>query len=76
MQTIIRIRKGINGFKYSACDQEGYFIGNFKTLADIRRYWKIDIKYKNILLIKELDKMPDLSIINEESRIIDKILNS
>ena len=27
--TIIKIRRGINGFKYSACDENGYFIGNF-----------------------------------------------
>lgn len=76
MQTIIRIRKGVNGFKYSACDEKGNFIGNFKRLADVRQHWKIEIKYKRVLLIRELDKIPDMSAIDDTRKYIDKILKS
>ncbi len=73
-KTIIRIRKGINGFKYSACDEKGNFIGNFKRLADVRHHWKIEIKHKRVILIRELNKFPELSAIDDTTKCIDKIL--
>ncbi len=59
--TIIRVRRGINGFKYSACNENGYFIGNFEKLADVRRHWQREIRWGVVVLVRELDKMPDLS---------------
>lgn len=44
-KTIIRIRRGINGFKYSVCDKNGYFIGNCEKLADVRKHWLEEIKF-------------------------------
>ena len=72
--TIIRIRKGLNGFKYSACDKNGYFIMNFEKLADVRRYWKRAIKSGKITLVRELDKMPDLTLIDTTKKQIESIL--
>ena len=74
--TIIKIRQGINGFRYSACDTDGYFIGNFKTLADIRKHWKLEIHLKKVQLVRELDKQPDMSMIEATKKAIDKILRS
>ena len=54
--TIIKIRKGINGHKYSACDASGCFVGNLDRLADARRIWGLEIRYGKVKLIRELDK--------------------
>lgn len=40
MATIIKIRRGINGFKYAACDMDGNFIGNLNSLSEAIQYWK------------------------------------
>ena len=72
--TIIRVRKGLNGFKYSACDKNGYFIMNFEKLADVRRYWKRAIKNGKVTLIRELDKTPDLTLISVTKKHIEDIL--
>ena len=50
--TIIRIRRGINGFKYSACDENGYFIGNFRKLSDVRKHWSVEIRRGQVKLIR------------------------
>lgn len=72
--TIIKVRHGINGFKYSACDEQGYFIGNFEKLADVRKHWYYAIKQGRVILVRELDKMPDMSKLEDEIKTIDKIL--
>lgn len=74
--TIIKVRRGINGFRYSACDNNGYFIGNFKKLSDIRRHWKLEIQWGQVQLIRELDRQPDMSQIEAAKKAIDKILRS
>lgn len=74
--TIIRVRKGLNGFKYSACDSDGYFIGNFEKLADIRKHWEKSIKSGKIELIRELNKMPDMTQIEETKKNIENILRA
>lgn len=74
--TIIKVRRGINGFRYSACDNNGYFIGNFKKLSDIRRHWKLEIQWGQVQLIRELDQHPDMSQIEAAKKAIDKILKS
>lgn len=40
MATIIKIRRGINGFKYAACDMDGNFIWNLNRLSEASQYWK------------------------------------
>lgn len=75
-QTIIRVRRGINGFKYSACDEHGYFIRNFKKLADVRKRWKKEINWGQVQLVRELDKMPDMSQIEAAKATIEYILKA
>lgn len=73
---IIRIRKGLNGFRYSACDNNGNFLGNFEKLADVRQHWKIEIKRGQVVLVRELDQVPDMSQIEQTKKNIEKILRS
>lgn len=74
--TIIKVRRGINGFKYSACDSNGYFIGNFEKLADVRRHWLHEIKRGQIVLVRELDQIPDMSKIEAARANIEKLLKA
>lgn len=74
--TIIRVRRGINGFKYSACDANGYFIGNFRKLADVRKHWSVEIRRGQVQLVRELDQMPDMSKIETMKKNIETILEA
>lgn len=74
--TIIKVRRGINGFKYSACDANGYFISNFRKLSDVRKHWSIEIRRGQVQLIRELDQVPDMSQIESAKANIEKILKS
>ena len=75
-KTIIKVRRGINGFKYSACDEHGYFIGNFAKLADVRKHWHNEIKWGQVVLIRELDQMPDITQIEAAKVNIENILKT
>ena len=75
-QTIIKVRRGMNGFKYSACDVNGYFIGNFEKLSDVRRHWSVEIRRGQVQLIRELDQMPDMSKLEETKVNIEKLLKA
>lgn len=75
-QTIIKVRRGINGFKYSACDKNGYFIGNFEKLADVRKHWSYEIRQGLVVLVRELDQVPDMSRIGEAEKVIHRILKA
>ncbi len=59
MATIIKIRRGINGFKYAACDMDGNFIWNLNRLSEASQYWKKEIKTGNVRLIRELSLYPE-----------------
>lgn len=74
--TIIRVRRGINGFKYSACDKNGYFIGNFHKLSDVRKHWKNGIKCGLVTLVRELDKQPDMAAIENAIKSVDRALKA
>ena len=73
---IIKVRHGINGFKYSACDANGYFIGNFRNLSDVRKHWSVEIRRGQVQLIRELDQMPDMSQIEAIQRNIETLLKA
>lgn len=74
--TIIKVRRGLNGFRYSACDEQGYFIGNFEKLSDVRRHWLREIRRKQIILIREPDQIPDMSKIEAAKVTIENILKA
>ena len=57
--TTIRIRQGLNGFPFSACTDEGHFIGNADSIDEIREQWKREIKSKRIQIVKELHLFPE-----------------
>lgn len=75
-KTTIRIRRGINGAKYCACDKNGSPIRGFNKLSDIRKHWLKEIKWGYVELIRELDKMPDMEAVNETRRMLKTILMS
>ena len=75
-KTIIKVRRGLNGFKYSACDAQGNFLGNFEKLADVRRHWYNEIKWEQVVLVRELDQMPDISQIEATKKHIENILKA
>ena len=72
--TIIKVRRGMNGFRYSSCDANGYFIGNFRKLSDVRKHWLREIKWGQVQLIREIDQMPDMSKLEETKVNIEKLL--
>lgn len=74
--TIIKVRRGINGFKYSACDAHGNFIHNFNKLGDVRKHWFKEINWGQVILIRELDQMPDMSAIEATKKTIESILRA
>ena len=74
--TIIKVRRGINGFKYSTCDVNGYFLGNFRKLSDVRKHWNIEIRRGQVQLIRELDQMPDMSKLEETKTNVKKLLKA
>lgn len=75
-KTIIRVRRGINGFKYSACDKDGNFLGNFEKLSDVRKHWIQEIKLGQVILVRELDKVPDMTKIESTIKTLDRILKA
>ena len=74
--TIIKVMRGINGFRYSACDANGYFLGNFRKLSDVRKQWSVEIRRGQVQLIRELDQMPDMSQIEATQRNIETLLRA
>lgn len=55
-ETIIRVRRGLNGYPYSAYGSSGNFIGNFEKLADVRKHWAWEIKQGTVKIVRELQK--------------------
>lgn len=74
--SIIRIRRGIGKAKYCACDNLGNPIWGFDKLSDIRKYWKKEIQWGYVKLVRELDKTPDMENINSTIEYLEKILKS
>ena len=55
----VRIRKGINGFPYSICTDDGRFIANAESIAQIREHYAFEIRHKYIRIVKETAKYPE-----------------
>ena len=73
--TTIRVRKG-SGARYAACSNDGSFIRNFDRLAEVREHWKLEIKLGMVQLIRELDKQPDLSKMEESKTVLETFLRA
>lgn len=57
--TIIKVRKGINGFRYAICNSQGDWIGNATKLSGIHKEYEWEIKHEYIKLVRELDLYPE-----------------
>jgi hypothetical protein len=75
-KTVIKVRRGANGFRYSACDEHGYFIGNFKKLGDVRKHWLREIQRGQVELVRELDQAPDMSKLDAAIKAVDAYLRA
>lgn len=74
--SIIKVRRGINGFRYSACDVSGCFLGNFEKLSEVRKRWSVEIRRGQVQLIRELDQMPDMSNSEATKANIEKLIKT
>lgn len=74
--TIIRIRRGIGNTRYCACDNNGGLIMGFNRLSDIRKHWRREIQWGHVVLVRELDQVPDLETINHTISCLEKILKA
>ena len=69
--TIIKIRKGITGFRYSICTEKGNWIGDATRISEISSCYDWGIKHGLVKLVRELKSYPENkdiieSITNEE----------
>ncbi len=72
---IIRVRRGIEGrTRYCACEDNGTPILGFNKLSDIRKHWKQEINYGYIVLIRELDKQPNMQILEDTIKCLEEII--
>jgi len=72
-KTIIRVRRGINGIKYCACDKNGNPIMGFNKLSDIRKRWKKEIQWGYVELVRELGRTPDMEAVNSIIKCLERI---
>lgn len=72
-KTKLLIRKGINGFTYSVCNEKGYFIGNIYNLEEVQQQWSEEIRAGKIDIIIQLDKLPDLTELVEIKEAIERL---
>ena len=57
-KAIIRIRKGLNGYPLSACDENGNFLMNFLSEEDMKENWAYELRRKKLKFIKEYGLLP------------------
>lgn len=75
-KTIIRVRRGLSGARYCACDKNGSPIGSFNKLSDIRKHWQKEIKWGYVELVRELDKTPDMEAVKSTIKCLETILRA
>lgn len=76
-KNIIKVRRGLPGrARYCACDNLGNPIRGFNKLSDIRKHWKKEIQWGSVELVRELDKTPDRSTVNDAIKCLNTILES
>lgn len=74
--TTILVRRGLGEAKYYACDEGGNPIMGFNKLSDVRKRWEKEIQWGYVKLVRELDKTPDMKIINETIKSLHGILRA
>lgn len=57
--TQILIRKGLNGFRYSACGEKGNHLFNANTISMITGHWKKQHQEGMVTFVRQLDRFPD-----------------
>ena len=72
--SVIRIRRGVCGHRYSACDDSGRFLGNFDRLSEARQHWRWEIRHGFVRLVRELDKEPDISALDAAQKAVQAVL--
>lgn len=57
--TTILIRKGLNGFRYSACGEKGNFLFNANQISAITRNWSKEHHAGTVRFIRQLSIYPE-----------------
>lgn len=57
--TTILIRKGLNGFRYSACGEKGTFLFNANQISAITRHWSKEHSDGTVRFIRQLSIYPE-----------------
>lgn len=57
--TTILIRKGLNGFKYSACGEKGNFLFNSNHIRQITSNWSKEKRRGTVQFIRQLKLLPE-----------------
>ncbi len=75
--TIIRVRRGRpGGARYCACSDDGTPIRGLDKLSHIRKYWKKEIKWGHVKLVRELDQEPNMEPIKKSIEVIERLLGA
>ena len=56
---IVRIRKGLNGWQFSECREDGRFVRNAESIEQIKAQYEYEIKHRMVKFVKELDLYPE-----------------
>ena len=56
---IVRIRKGLNGWQFSECREDGRFVRNAESIEQIKSQYEYEIKHRMVKFVKELDLYPE-----------------
>ena len=56
---VVRIRKGLNGWQVSECCEDGSFVRNAESIAEIKEHHKDKIKYRMVKFVEELNLYPE-----------------
>lgn len=76
MEKMICIRRGLGKTRYCACDTNGNPIRGFNKLSDIRKHWEKEIQWGHVVLVRELNRFPDLETVNSTIACLEKILKA
>ena len=56
---IVRIRKGLSGWQFSECREDGRFVRNAESIEQIKAQYEYEIKHRMVKFVKEPDLYPE-----------------
>ena len=56
---IVRIRKGLNGWPFSECREDGKFVRNAESIEQIKAHYEYEIRHRMVTFVNEPDLYPE-----------------